>query len=214
MLDRLQGELESIYRVEIPHRAVDFIVDREFRDELRPDATSPEELLVVQDEDGLSLGLYLDPALLSKFAEHDLDDPDSNLLGHGLETFTMVLEGLSHFVYLVWRGLRDREVSLLELEAQAEVDKFVIGALHLWRRGRKAECTALRRRLFTGVTYLEDLDSEALHRYRTANSLANRYCKGLERRYLGDGSPEGLLREVRALYRMGGSEKLSMLALH
>ena len=35
------------------------------------------------------------------------------------------LEGVSHFLYLAWNAGHDKPVSLLELEMQAEVDKYV-----------------------------------------------------------------------------------------
>jgi hypothetical protein len=42
-----------------------------------------------------------------------------------------VAEGVSHFVYLS-SAMLERSVSLLELEAQAEVDKFAICGLLRW----------------------------------------------------------------------------------
>ncbi len=43
-----------------------------------------------------------------------------------LAEYCTALEGVSHFVYSTWRLDRDLPVSLLELETQAEVDKYAV----------------------------------------------------------------------------------------
>ena len=42
-----------------------------------------------------------------------------------LADYWTALEGVSHFMYLAWNAGHDRAVSLLELELQAEIDKYV-----------------------------------------------------------------------------------------
>jgi hypothetical protein len=102
-------------------------------------------------------------------------------------------------------------VSLLELEVQAEVDKFVLLLLHLWRRGLRRTSASLRRRLFERVRYHPHLDGEELSRYREANRLGGGYARWLEGRFVDDADIEGLLRELRQIYRLGGGEKISYL---
>jgi hypothetical protein len=94
---------------------------------------------------------------------------------------------------------------------QAEVDKFALLLLHLWRRGLRRMSRALRRRLFERVRYHAHLDAEALHRYREANRLGGGYARWLEGRYVEDADIEGLFRELRAMYRLGGRVKLAYL---
>ena len=211
-LERMQGELEAIYGLRLPLRVRDFLLTPESRPSARgarPDA--PEALLIRQDGEELRLGLYLDPALLARLQTHDPDDPSPSVITDSLGAFTTVLEGVSHFVYLAYRALRDEPVSLLELEVQAEVDKFVTSLLHLWRRGGKAGSASLRERLFHRIQFATGLEGEAESRYRAANDLARGYCRRLEDRFLTEGSPEGLLREVRRLYRLGGAQKRAHL---
>ena len=71
----------------------------------------------------LALSLYLDPALLRRLAAAD---PLERLHGGNVADCLTALEGVSHFLYLVWNASHDRPVSLLELEMQAEVDKFIV----------------------------------------------------------------------------------------
>src|SRR5262249_19506318 len=153
----------------------------------------------------LSLALYLAPHVLA--AIEDVPTSVGELLSRGLDTFCLALEGVSHFLYLVNRAAVPRPVSLLELEVQAEIDKFALMALHSWRRGARGEVPALLRRLFDDVNYLPGLAPEAAERYRTANRLARNYCTGLLR-HVEEGRVEGLLGELRRSYRLGGGEKI------
>jgi hypothetical protein len=118
---------------------------------------------------------------------------------------------VSHFVYLATRAAAGRGVSLLELEVQAEVDKFALLLLHLWRRGLRRTSRALRGRLFERVRYGAHLGAEERARYEEANRLGAAYARWLEGRYVEDADIEGLLRELRASYRLGGGEKLAYL---
>ena len=85
-------------------------------------SASDEQLLVAQDGDEMTLGLFLEPAVLARLAAAN---PLDALHGGNLADYWTALEGVSHFVYLAWNAGHDRPVGLLELELQAEVDKYV-----------------------------------------------------------------------------------------
>jgi hypothetical protein len=206
VLAHLQEELEAVFAVTSEHRVEDFVVSRAILDRMGLGAPrADEEVLVLQDREELSLAVYLAPHVLA--AIEDVPDSVGELLARGLSTFCLALEGVSHFLYLVNRATVPRPVSLLELEVQAEIDKFALSALHLWRRGARGEVPALLRRLFDEVSYLPGLEPEAAERYRTANRLARNYCQALLR-HVEDGRVEGLLGELRRSYRLGGGEKI------
>jgi len=227
MLNHLQGELESIYGIELGLKVEDFLVGEEAFRRLRPGAGAKEELLVMEEQGELQLGLFLAPelweALLARqgplgpeqqhplFQVEDASAESGGSLGARLGPFTTVLEGVSHFVYLAYRAARDEAVSLLELELQAELDKFATSLLRLWRLGKKSSSSQLRRRLFDQVSYRSQLSSEESSRYQTANLLARNYCRRLEARFLSDGNPEELLRELRRMYRLSGAQKRAHL---
>ena len=42
-----------------------------------------------------------------------------------MEDYWTALEGVSHFVYFAWNAGYDKPVSILELEMQAEIDKYI-----------------------------------------------------------------------------------------
>jgi hypothetical protein len=207
----LQEELESIYGVRAP-RVDAFLVGR---DVVREEAGEPRapELLLVRERDGeLELALFLDESVVRATRRADADHPRPRLVARAvLNELSCAAEGVSHFVYLATRAEAGRPVSLLELEVQAEVDKFALLLLHLWRRGLRRMSGALRRRLFERVRYHAHLAPEELERYRLANRLAAGYARWLEGRFVDDADLEGLLRELRRTYRRGGGEKLGYL---
>jgi len=82
-----------------------------------------EMLLVNEDEEGISLSLYLDKQILENYINHN---PLKCLDHRNVQAFCLILEGLSHFLYLIWNASHNRTVTLLEMELQAEVDKFIM----------------------------------------------------------------------------------------
>jgi len=207
----LQRELEAIYAVEAP-RVEEFLVGPDTARAAGRSPRAPEELLVLEEEDGLALGLYLAPGVITGAAGADPHDPRPRLTARAaLRDVACAAEGVSHFVYLATRAAAGRSVSLLELEVQAEVDKFALLLLHLWRRGLRRMSAALRLRLFERVRYHAWLAAEERARYEEANRLGGGYSRWLEGRFVEDADIEGLLRELRRTYRRAGGEKLSYL---
>lgn len=213
-LSWLQGELQHVQAVETEHRVEDFVVSRASLEQMGLKAPrAEEEVLVVEERDELSVAVYLAPRVLD--ALHRAERNVGALFGRHFPTLCLAIEGVSHFVYLTSRAEVRRPVSLLELEVQAEIDKFALAALHLWRSGRRHEVAGLLPRLFDDVSYAPHLRADELERYRTANGLARGYCRELLR-FVEQGRVEPLLAELRRAYRLGAGEKYSHLnrALH
>ena len=212
-----QAELEAIYGVQAPGVEA-FLVDRHAARAAAGEPRAPEALLVREGEDGVELGLFLDDAVREAALRADPHDRRPRLTRRAtLDRLAAAAEGVSHFVYLATRAQAGRPVSLLELEVQAEVDKFALLVLHLWRRGLRRLSPALRRRLFERVRFHAHLGAEELERYRLANRLGGGYARWLEARFVDGADVDGLLRELRASYRLGGGEKIGYLgarALH
>lgn len=210
IVERTQRLLEKIYSVAAEHSASDFLVtDKKQARELEGDAGAvrdvPEKLLVAEDENGAQLALYLDAAVLDRLQSND---PLATLNDGNLDDFWTVVEGISHFTYLTWRAATGRAVSLLELELQAEVDKYVCTAMLAAQQlsGR------IPRELHNTLFDKHVLDPALVHpekeRYRIANRYAGKYCLRLARRFLGHRGGPGLLTEIRAFYRLGQRDKM------
>jgi hypothetical protein len=214
MLAFLQERIQQINAVRAPP-VMGFLVGRETARALGAVPRSEEELWVVEGRETLDVGLFLDDRVLADLAAASPSRHGRRLLARArIEGVTSAAEGISHFVYLATRAGQDRPVSLLELEAQAELDKFALFAIQAWRAGprrwRRASA-ALRSRLFERVHYHAHLSDAEVARYRTANRLAAGYARWLERRFLSRGDREGMIGELRATYRRGGVEKLGYL---
>ncbi len=207
VLGSLQSELEAIYRVDSPLDAADFAIDRAQRGGVSGSSNS-EELLVRETGGDLEIGLFVDDDVL-----REVDAAEADRWTHRrVAAHCLAVEGVSHFLYLTHRAAVPRPVSQLELELQAEIDKFATILLALWEMGRREAASVLRSRLFERVSYRTDLTAAEVDRYRMANFLANAYCRFLEARYVVRNSVEGFLADLRRMYRLGAGDKLSYAA--
>jgi hypothetical protein len=186
---RIQEALERVYRLERVADVGDFL--RTAEDGER------ENLLLRENDDGvIELGLQL-PAL------------DGPLPYAGLDTVCQIIEGVSHFVYVVERARMGRSTTQLELELQAEVDKWVVLAASM--RTLDVEASAgLRARLYERVSFAHSKESELGERYRVANDAAHRFVRRLERDYLGRARFRELRSELRFFFEVGQQDKLRL----
>ena len=122
ILSRLQRGLEVLYRVETNLQVDAFVIDDEQRRRAGVVRAPREQLLVREDAGELGLGLFVDGAALANL---ERNDPNRRLDDANFADFCVALEGVSHFVYVALCAAGHRRVSALELELQAEVDKFV-----------------------------------------------------------------------------------------
>lgn len=169
---------------------------------------SLEKLLLREEEDGVAVALYIDAATMAVLSDND---PLRSLNEGNLGEFLTVLEGVSHFLYLIWNARHGRSVSLFELELQAEVDKFAVAALLLARQQRFRVPWDLHERLFATPIYDDRLDRNERRRYHAANDYAARYCARLRRECLQE-RRISLVRELRRFYRLTSRHKLEHIA--
>lgn len=181
-LRALQQALERFYELE---QAPDISL---FARSSEPDER--ETLLLRETEDGLEIALVL-PDL-----ENELEPGPS-------DTWLQIAEGVSHFVYVAERARTELPATLLELELQAEVDKFVLLALVTHP---SPDPHALHESLYENVRYLHPADSELGGRYRMANDLAARFVARLVARR----DALSTLRSLRRFYRAGQAEKIHL----
>jgi hypothetical protein len=210
VLRGLQTLLGRLYDVDLPYDVYDFLVtDRRAVGPATNDARALDEvLLLAESTDGVGVALYLDPQVLSRL---EAADPHRALTENNLADYCTALEGVSHFVYSTWGLERDMPVSLLELETQAEVDKYAVTVFLLaGQQEGQAYPVQVHARLFDRVSFDVRLTPDQRERYRTAHALAARYCRRLERRFVNRGTLkiEAMLRELRSFYRLRHAAKL------
>jgi hypothetical protein len=207
MLQALQKLLGGIYDVPLTHDVGEFLLTDRSRlpQGLRANGAD-EQVLVAEDGDTLWVSLYLEPAVLQRLAS---SDPFQGLHTGNIADYWTALEGVSHFVYLVWNASHDRPVTLLELELQAEIDKYVC-SLWLLRAQNPGRFPAeLHPLLFERARVDAALAGDRIGLYRRANSYAARFCRRLARtlRPIGSATHAAAIAELRRFYRFSRERK-------
>jgi len=181
----MQREIERFYRLERAPSVETF---------LRHAADGERETVRIRDaEDGAVEIEVLAPALT--------DEPD-------LDSVCQLIEGVSHFVYVADRARTGLPATQLELELQAEVDKFVLLAI-LADRFDTAAARSIHARLYESVSFCHPEGSEAGDRYRLANDLAARLVRRLQVLYVEKGRDRDLRDALSRFYRMGQTGKIA-----
>lgn len=188
LASRVQSGLERLYRLDRQADVDDFVTCARAEDGER------EALFVRQAEDGaLELRVRL-PELV-------------DAAGEDLDKICQIIEGVSHFVYVAERAAREREATQLELEVQAEVDKYVVLASSQ-PAFDEARSRLLRTHLYERVDYLHRDETEEGERYRIANDCARRFVTRIEREFVARARYSELQRELRRFFHLGQGEKL------
>ena len=211
VLGAIQRDLVALYDLEDSPAVAPFLCEAADVAAAGGDPSRGEVLLVHDDGEHVDVGLYVAPAALELLATA------GDLLAPGrFDAWCLAAEGVSHFCYLSFRHTGGDSVSQLELEIQAEVDKY---AAALLAGGPEllagygvglflARSRDLRRRLFVEQELLDAPGSAEHDRYLHATSVAAEYTGGLERTFVRRGDREGLVRELRRYYRAGRTAKL------
>jgi hypothetical protein len=181
-LCRIQRELEAFYGLERAPNVTRFVRDG--------DEGSREVVLLRETETELEMALVLPPESKRISVGGALDD-----------VWLQVAEGVSHFIYLAERARVSLPVTKLELELQAEVDKFVLSLGFSTDSAQR-----LVQRLFDSPRFLDAEDSEAGERYRLAHQLAARF---VSRAFVANDRDRARER-LRSFYRAGQAEKIHL----
>ena len=213
ILRQLQELIGGIYDVSVTHDVYDFLVtDRDHLPEAARDSSSDEELIVAQEHDAVGVSLYLDPALLERLQQ---SNPLVRLDESNVADYWTALEGVSHFLYFAWNAGHDKPVTLLELELQAEIDKYVVSFWMLSRQWPQRFPAELARLLFGSTRIDPALAGERAPIYRAASLHAETFCRSLERLLRSarrGAAAQGILASLRRFYRLSDTRKLAHIA--
>lgn len=219
--NELQDVIATRYDLALPCQVQDFIChDQQLVAQITGTATTGSEALLVSEaSDTLDVTLFLEEHLLDSLT----DTADYKSEGGNFDDYCTVLEGVSHFVYLVWNAQYGRQIKPVEMELQAEVDKFVFAADQrgslktaesepsVQKHTEKNMLDKLTVKLFRNIRYLAQEDAAITDRYRTANALAEIYCGYLAKHYRFKGTDPLLTAELARFYRMNGAQKFDYI---
>lgn len=210
VVSSLQQDLMRLYELDVAFQAHDFLLtDANVAAVLsgRGYQRSAETLLVHETDDTLELSLFLDAALLERMRQNGAQLFSESA---ALEDFWSTLEGISHFIYLIFNAQRHQSVRAVEMELQAEVDKFALTLLTGAARGLPAAADRVHHLLFNCTCVDPSLDAVSRQRYLDADRHAARYCLSLVRRFASAQHP-GLQKELCRFYRLDHQAKLRFI---
>jgi hypothetical protein len=214
LLQPLQDLLAGIYDLPTDYRVDDFLfTERERLPCAVRESDTDEQVLVLDHGGAASVGLFLDPQLLERLSAAN---PLQSLNGGNLADYWTALEGVSHFLYLAWNAGYDRSVSLLELELQAEIDKYVASWWLLREQDPGRYPAELHHLLFERAHVDMRLAGERSDLYREANQYAARFCRRLERQLSTQAARarSETLAELRRFYRLSRERKVTHIQRH
>ena len=207
-LERLEQLLTGIYDLRIGCSVSDFLVtERQQLPGACRDAAGDEQLFVTTDDDELCMSLFLDPQVLDRLESHD---PSDELDQDNVADCWTALEGVSHFLCVAHHAEHDRPVSLLTLELQAEIDKYVASFLLMRKRDPHRFPVELHALLFRRTRIDPVLAAGRESLYRRASRLAARFCARLEPRLraMCRSGDRGWQADLRRFYRLTDFGKL------
>ncbi len=216
-LSSIQSHLEEIYQLEdLPSVEPFVLLDAKLADNFSQaganrTAVLSEQLFIHSESNELLISLYLDEDLLNRVEKAN---PYDAIHQSNLAEYCTVLEGVSHFLYLVSHAQAGHSVRAIELELQAEVDKF-IGILTLCGlQAQSIEIFGLVSWLFGQIKVDRKMEPDLKRRYCLANFYAHKYCIKLLRTHM-DGSGvdrERLFKDLRYFYRLNFPQKVAHIS--
>lgn len=208
-LSDIQSHLHAVYDIDLTYRVEDFLItDPDFLGHFTKGDTAratPEKLLFRESGGELLVSLYLAEELVEELRH---DNPYERLHQRNLSQYCLALEGVSHFVYLTYNATHERPISQLELELQAEVDKYFLVWMLSTRQGRAIDGNDLSRWLFDSCRFDPELHPLERQRYETANRLARAFCNRIGLPPMEPGGEQPIYRELRRFYRKRHLDKL------
>jgi hypothetical protein len=209
MLESILAHIDRVYGLELKVDIRDFLISGDLCAHLGADPRHSKVLVRLDERsEELELGVYIDEEKLGRLRDIDLS---SSMPAESFESLVTAIEEVSHFAYLLFSASRKRAVTELELELQAEVDKFVTATLLLASRNRGRVPKDLLDRLFGDFEVRSDLDPHRRERYEAASSLASRYCSYFVQSALSKERFQRLLPELRRFYRLTQRGKIGRI---
>ena len=161
--------------------------------------------LVRETEEGVRVCVYYPDNLIQCLEAHP---PRRGLREVNVDAFATLVEELDHLLYIAERVLRDRPVSLFELELHANVSKYLVLARFMAGhrpRMEEGEKTWLRYHLFDKGVFQEE-DPRVGARYREAVRWAVRFLEATQRL-----EPSERIGTLRTFHQAGVTDKLALI---
>lgn len=209
-LRRIQRGIEKLYRLDTAPDVRNFLIQDDAPVRLRETRRPREQLFVGGTSEDLRLGVFVDQAVLETLRRHN---PSRGLDQTNLADLLLAVEAVSHFLCVIHCVRARRPVRALELELQAEIDKYLVCLLLLEAQGRRRTILGLAENLAVALQLADNLNGEEHGRYARAATFASSYAAALQQRYVRTRRLMEMLDEVRHFYRLGLDAKVNRITL-
>lgn len=213
LLNTVQQQFETIYQLS-PYLSIeDFLINQEALEKIKGEKNHHLTtlnlkglMLLLPEEDELSLAIYLNHQVMNNLCKYS---PSQGLHEKNIHDFCIMAEEVSHFLYITWKAQHSIQITHLELELQAEVDKFIICHFYGLNGEDRFNRLPLKELLFETFSLEKNLSKESKNRYDTASKLAHHYCHFLENHFIKKDHLRQMMGEIRRFYRLSQTDKIS-----
>ncbi len=198
----------------------DFLIDDETYDLIKSDYNILSEVssgenakvIIFEDGDDFLLGLYFSENFRRNF---ESDNPrKKGISGSNIYNFSVLTEEIDHLLMCSYKALNDKPVSLLELELQANISKYLIINTFLAFQQRtypkvKDETKQAVKGLVFSTAFIEKKES-INSRYKDAALYSREFIEDFEKiesRY-------DRITRLRKFYRYSPGKKLEKITKH
>jgi hypothetical protein len=223
VIKTIDRAIKRLYNIDLKFKAENFVlrddepivIDGEEEDPTKVRSGQMHAALLVKTEgenaQELSVGIFLSHAMRDILAS--INHWDVGSWNHSqVSAFVAAAEEISHFNYLLFHSSRGRKVSQLELELQADVDKFLLVFFSVIK-GRETTGAFFERlydQLFLHFRLREGLSREQRERYENANTFAKAFVLKFRPLLKQKSSYSQALQLARHFYRVNCAEKISL----
>ena len=117
MIESIQKKIEDIYRLPLFPKVHQYLLSpAQFQ--LYSMRLDQPQVTYMDDEGDPSIGIYLGKKVFKTITR--------NNRVFSFQDFCVVAEEVSYFIYLLWSKCNGKKINLLDLEIQAEIDKFLL----------------------------------------------------------------------------------------
>jgi hypothetical protein len=193
MIHLLQEKLEEIYRLEKCPEANKYVLSpKEFK-RLAKSSDNPQVIYVDEGSDA-TLGIYLGKRIFKKI--------QNKAKIFSFQDFCVMAEEISHFIYLIWSKSNGKKITLLDLEIQAEVDKFLLASNFF-----RSQETVFQK-MFETFMFRKNLLKDEKNRYIEASRLGKKLATNWKNKKI---SLSEKIHWLRFFYRQNPSSRIAMI---
>lgn len=173
ILDNIENQLGNLYEFKPQARVCNHIISHKELSEVfgssvqeQPEFNAKAAVWLKHDQDNFFIGIHFDEETMTTLKSAC---PLHKLSNENINSFVTVVEEVSHFHCILNRFSNNRNISKLELELQAEIDKLLLSAALLERQVGDPHFLPLARMIYNNSSVVA---KEAAYRYDTATRQA------------------------------------------